>query len=1561
MSGRPGHHPLRRRAAGKLVPVIGLLAGTLGLTAGPSMVAAASASVVDFSQCANGNPGTAPSTVCNRGWVNGTLNSANSQYAEGQVVPQRIVVTVSGPGPHSVQISWEDRKGSAPAHAYDSLATWNTTDTGADPCQGLSPCPAGSGSKSTLPIPPDTTPVPPCAPAGCSDVTSAHQLTGQQLEMWGGSLTSMSPYSHSAPSSAGTDDYTTVTVNYTTSGAGEVELLLGGHLAASAGPLGWGSPYGSANINGGPYHFKFLQADGQSAGNRDNSIQAGAILGPAAFTITKSATPDPAAAGATVTYTITVTNTGNSAGSTTFTDANDSRVTDISAVTTKPAGGSCTPETATPTTLDCTTSTIAPGGTQTFTYTAKMPASFSTGGGTDGCPPNEFPVSNTATLASGAQATTVVCVTANPSFGITKKASEATANPGDTVTYTITVTNSGTGAGSTTFTDVNDPNVTNVSFVSSSPTGGTCTVVTGTTNLKCTTSVLAPLGGQQVFTITAQMPASFSSGSGTGNCQQNQFPVTDTATLANGQHASATVCVTANPSFGISKTASETTANPGDTVTYTITVTNSGTAAGSTTFTDVNDPNVTDVTFVSSSPAGGTCSVVTGTTNLSCTTSVLAPLGGQQVFMISVKMPTSFSSGGGTGNCQQNQFPVIDTATLANGQHASATVCVTANPSFVITKKASTTSANPGDTVTYTITVTNDGNASGSTSFTDVNDPNVTDVTFVSSSPAGGGCSLVSGTTTLMCSTSVLAPNGGQQVFTITVKMPGSFSSGGGSDGCPPNQFPVTDTATLANDQDASVTVCVKATPSFAIKKKASETTAHPGDTVTYTITVTNSGTAAGSTSFTDVNDPNVTNVSFVSSSPAGGTCSVVTGTTNLSCTTSVLAPLGGQQVFMISVKMPTSFSSGGGSGGCGSGQFPVTDTVTLANSSSSSVTVCVTAAPTLTLAKTAALTDASGAPVTTATTGDEIVFTISYGNAGDAPATGTTVTDAIPSGTEFLSCTGGCATASGGTGVTGVTWSVGTVEPGQQGSVTLTVVITSFDLCSVSNTADISSPDFTPTGGSAGGPLAAGVTVPVTPAPDPQAATASGTATGAHVDLLGLVNVTLPSPPSHASQHGLGSTVSGTQLAGIDVVQGGPTLLTASLLSTSDNASVVDGGDATATDSAMAETAKACVLPVAGVCTVSADAVLAHAEATASGTEASISSAGSTFVNLKVAGVAMANVAPDTCVALPAAVFGAGSFVGLFVQSPSPSANLPTTCPPPGKTGTAGLTEVNGLPAYAGDLSVTMIDVHVTALLGIGAADVVVSQANAHADMPQLVQCNAGTPVQSVSGHAFVAEEQTTPPLLPALVGYVSIVPSGGTDAQELASVALLPSGLPAMPQVRGGAAFTESTGSVSPGVSSKSDSDATTTSVCILPVAGATGPPSPSTCTIYADAVRSVSSTVAGPTGAGSADTDAANGDLFGPTEFVNLSIAGHVVALPVARNTSLLPAGLPIEVILKEETCANGGATSTGVCGGPGLPSSGLTVTGIHVILLGPLNGLPIGAELWVAQAHSDATFG
>jgi uncharacterized repeat protein (TIGR01451 family) len=132
--------------------------------------------------------------------------------------------------------------------------------------------------------------------------------------------------------------------------------------------------------------------------------------------------------------------------------------------------------------------------------------------------------------------------------------------------------------------------------------------------------------------------------------------------------------------------------------------------------------------------------------------------------------------------------------------------------------------------------------------------------------------------------------------------------------------------------------------------------------------------------------------------------------------------------------------------------------------------------APGLTISK-------SGPP--TANGGSNITYTITYGNSGGADATGVVIRDPVPTGTTFVSATGG-GTEAGGV----VTWNIGTIPAGTTGltvQFTVTVNVTNGTVSNVNYTIEGAGippipgpPVFTQVGGG-GGPTP-------TPAPPPTA-----------------------------------------------------------------------------------------------------------------------------------------------------------------------------------------------------------------------------------------------------------------------------------------------------------------------------------------------------------------------------------------------------------------------------------------------------------------------------------------
>jgi Bacterial Ig-like domain (group 3) len=276
-------------------------------------LAASTASVVDFSQCAN-DP--APVDACAGGWINGILNGSNSDYHEGEVVPQRLVLTLPAGSPgtgRTITLQYETRKGTV--HAYDSLATWNHSQTAAGRCDGLAAADCPGGLPSSYAIPDDPASVPPATLNGA--VTTSHMLSGaaRMMTMYGGTITGVAVPSHH---SSGGNELADVIVTYSvpsTASDTNVQLLFGGHLASSLGTLGWGPGLGSSAISGGSWHSRVIAADGASLGNRDNQIQSSSIGEPS---ISTTQVPSSGSVGVVIHDTATLAGGFSPSGSVTF-------------------------------------------------------------------------------------------------------------------------------------------------------------------------------------------------------------------------------------------------------------------------------------------------------------------------------------------------------------------------------------------------------------------------------------------------------------------------------------------------------------------------------------------------------------------------------------------------------------------------------------------------------------------------------------------------------------------------------------------------------------------------------------------------------------------------------------------------------------------------------------------------------------------------------------------------------------------------------------------------------------------------------------------------------------------------------------------------------------------------------------------------------------------------------------------------------------------------------------------------------------------------------------------
>lgn len=1091
-----------------------------------------------------------------------------------------------------------------------------------------------------------------------------------------------------------------------------------------------------------------------------------------------------------------------------------------------------------------------------------------------------------------------------------------TADPGDELEYQLKYTNSGPGqATEVTITDELDEreNFLSCTAPDEEPGAGECTTADddGDGNLELTWTLgTVEAGGMRTVTYRVELDGTFPEGA---------TEVTNAATVTTAEEDQpttsdqTTVTVTAAPEIEIDKKVPAGPHDVGDTVTVEIDVTNTGNADATVDITDDYDQDHVDVTNVSDH---GTSQEDDG--DIITWTKVEVPAGQTVTLSYDATFKGPFVGAPGGGGCDagNNEFPVSNTA-MANGASDTETTCVIANPEFVVTKAVSDETADIGQTVTFTITVKNVGDATGTTDVTDDYDETHANVDDASIDPPATTHNTLTGEITWADRT--LDPDE-VQVFTYEATFEGPFLAGAGTEGCDPDRFPVVNTVTVSGDSD-SQTVCVRAEPGFVVDKTASQDTAQVGESVTMTITVTNEGDAPGSTEVFDDYDEDH---ALVSDIDPPGDHDEANGT--ITWTSDELDPNESQQ-FTYTATFTGTFTEGEGTGGCGEGEFPVVNTVTVEGDTATE-TVCVTPEPPdLTIEKA---TDPAGLDEVTA--GETITYTIKFGNDGGATATDVTITDEHGSDVEFVSCTGPTGTEGDCEQLTGnkIRWHVGDVDPGETGSVAATFQVTENVGCVVCDTVTITADNADPE--------SVQLCITGVPVPRPDLANAHDSAFGAHVlvedPTLGVVvNTTLV--PVHSSQSGIDSDSQSDQIGDVNIVPPDGNFLRADVLRTA-STSTITGDSAQARHVSVAEAAGVNVLDG----TVTADLVRAVAETTATGSSSAFSSVGSTHKNLKVdvdgaAGPAepraVNDVTPNTRIDLDPEFFGENSYVVVYERD--------------GSTTTPADDQLEG-GTYEAGLTVNMVRIHVTGLEPLEqAVDITVSQAKAHSDFPQTTLCDP-VPIQAVSGHAFVLSALTDPDLAPTVVGFTSIPANGGFDHQNLDEADVPADGSTA----NAGASVSETSGQLTDEASLAS-AFAEVAEVCLLQDQ-TTGD-----CTVLARLARSESNSAAD---SGGATTNDGDGDGDGDTVLVDLVVDGVVITETPEPNTVIELAGIGF-LVLNEQFCDEGPApTQSGPVDCSGDVAAGRTVRSLRLVILDPASGGNPGAEVIVAEAHSDARF-
>jgi uncharacterized repeat protein (TIGR01451 family) len=460
--------------------------------------------------------------------------------------------------------------------------------------------------------------------------------------------------------------------------------------------------------------------------------------------------------GQTITYQFVATNTGNQ--TLTSVHINDTQTLPAGSLTTGPTcvslanpAGSCSGS----------STTLAPGQSATFTATYTVTqddldnGSVADSATATGTPPSETPVTSQpspATVPMGITATIGVAksVTSPGPFN----------SAGQTITYQFVATN--TGNVTLTSVHIND---TQTAPAGSLTTGPTCVSLANPAG-SCSGSSTTLLPGQAAtFTATYTIAqADVTNGSVADSATATGMTPPGLPVTSSPSTASVPIQI---PQLTITKTVNATTAAPGDLVTYTVTVKDTGTAAfGSdgvptATFTDDLTGVLTDATLVTASVTAsvGTATVsgntivwsgdlaVQQTATISYQVKVNSPDTGphKMTNVVVSSSPGSQCPATGAPAACSTTTPVSDIAAkkeVCGSQVASACAAGGAGPWL------DTTTIPSGGTAYWRITVTN----TGQTALTGVT---ISDTVAPTCGSAAGGFNLpVGGSMSVYCSNS---------------------------------------------------------------------------------------------------------------------------------------------------------------------------------------------------------------------------------------------------------------------------------------------------------------------------------------------------------------------------------------------------------------------------------------------------------------------------------------------------------------------------------------------------------------------------------------------------------------------------------------------------------------------------------------------------------------------------------------------------------------------------------------------------------------------------------------
>ena len=410
---------------------------------------------------------------------------------------------------------------------------------------------------------------------------------------------------------------------------------------------------------------------------------------------------------------------------------------------------------------------------------------------------------------------------------------------GDVVTYTITQTNTGN-------VTLNNVVITDAKLTASTTTGKTGSCASVAPSATCI------LVGTYTITQTEKDAGTFKN---TASVKSTEIPTAleDSNTITLAQSAAQTLAKAVT-----SKTGTAGAYAVGDVVTYTITQTNTGNVT-------LNNVVITDAKLTASTTAGKTGSCASVAPSATCV------LEGTYTITQTEKDAGTFKN---TASVKSTEIPTAleasNTITLAANAKPTLSKALTSNAD-----EDKTSTITVGDTLTYTVTLLNDGDVT-------ITDTTITDDKI---SPSSASCSSV-------------AVNG-TCVLTGTYKVTQADVDAGKvtNNAASTSKNPAGDTLTREASNTETITQSAAQTLAKVVSSKTGTAGAYAvGDVVTYTITQTNTGNVT-------LNNVVITDAKLTASTTTGktgscasvapsATCILVEGPTRSPRRKKMLAPL---------------------------------------------------------------------------------------------------------------------------------------------------------------------------------------------------------------------------------------------------------------------------------------------------------------------------------------------------------------------------------------------------------------------------------------------------------------------------------------------------------------------------------------------------------------------------------------------------------------------------------------------------------------------------------------------